>query len=587
MLRRVAALIGTVMLVSPAAGTTADGELSVGDISGFLAARSASQSMQYQDAAIHYMELLSNRPDDRYLWVEALQSYLAAGKTDDAVELAGRMEGAGISDFSSDTILFLDAVRGNDFTDAARRFDNREISLGPESEVVLGAWLKFGEGEIEDALAMLREPPPEIKPNIVNFHAGLALALKGDFEGAAEMFAGVVAEEGIPQTIISQYVMARAQTLVQLGRSEEAAQLLEDYHGIVSQAWSGTVEHLRRRITDDEVVEFDFIRDARGGIALFYLTVAHEFFTEGNRPYLTLFFGRFAEFLEFGTANFHYEMGRYLSDAESHQLSLESWELIGPEDATFLASQIARAEALERLGRRDEAGALLSELAAAHPEEVDTHLALGNHQLDLDEYPEAEQSYGTAITLLQDAYQSDSGQEEAASTRFLNWRPYYYRGIARERDGDWENAKSDFRIALELSGGNAFVLNYLGYSMLIYGDDVEEAEILIRQAVELEPENAAIADSLGWALFLQERYEEALPHLERSGQLLPDSAEVLDHLGDLYWMLGRKREAVFQWRRALVFDDEYVDEERVVRKIEVGLDEVLLEAENSHTLVRP
>jgi len=64
--------------------------------------------------------------------------------------------------------------------------------------------------------------------------------------------------------------------------------------------------------------------------------------------------------------------------------------------------------------------------------------------------------------------------------------------------------------------------------------------------------------------------------------LLPVDPVVNDHLGDVYWAVGRRREARFQWMRALSFVDpteldSEADPERMRRKLEVGLDKVLEE----------
>ena len=58
---------------------------------------------------------------------------------------------------------------------------------------------------------------------------------------------------------------------------------------------------------------------------------------------------------------------------------------------------------------------------------------------------------------------------------------------------------------------------------------------------------------------------------------MPVDPIVNDHLGDVYWAVGRKREARFQWNRALSFDPEDADQARIVKKLEIGLDQVLIE----------
>ena len=89
-------------------------------------------------------------------------------------------------------------------------------------------------------------------------------------------------------------------------------------------------------------------------------------------------------------------------------------------------------------------------------------------------------------------------------------------------------------------------------------------------------------DSLGWVLYRLGRYDEAIEHMERAAELMPVDPVVNDHLGDVLWAVGRKTEARFQWKRALSFvtkdtPNQDIDPDRIRRKLEVGLDQVLNE----------
>ena len=86
--------------------------------------------------------------------------------------------------------------------------------------------------------------------------------------------------------------------------------------------------------------------------------------------------------------------------------------------------------------------------------------------------------------------------------------------------------------------------------------NLHEAEAMLRRAVELRPDDGYIVDSLGWAFFRLERFDEAVLYLERAVELRPDDPVINDHLGDAYWQVGRYREARFQWERALTFEPE-------------------------------
>ena len=104
--------------------------------------------------------------------------------------------------------------------------------------------------------------------------------------------------------------------------------------------------------------------------------------------------------------------------------------------------------------------------------------------------------------------------------------------------------------------------------------NLEEGYAKIKQAIELAPESGHIIDSLGWAYFLNGRYDEAVEQLERAIDLLPNDPVINDHLGDAYWKVDRKLEARFQWERALSNDPEPDDRARIERKLESGLDAV-------------
>jgi hypothetical protein len=65
--------------------------------------------------------------------------------------------------------------------------------------------------------------------------------------------------------------------------------------------------------------------------------------------------------------------------------------------------------------------------------------------------------------------------------------------------------------------------------------------------------------------------------MERASILEPVDPIVTDHLGDVYWAVGRKLEAEFQWHRALSFAPEEEQATRIRRKLEIGLDAVLAE----------
>ena len=140
---------------------------------------------------------------------------------------------------------------------------------------------------------------------------------------------------------------------------------------------------------------------------------------------------------------------------------------------------------------------------------------------------------------------------------------------------EWDDAEEDFRKSLGLSPNQPSTLNYLGYSLVEKGIKLEEAQELIERAVKGRPNDGFITDSLGWLLYRIGKFDEAVAPMEKAVELTPNDPIINDHLGDVYWKANRIREARFQWRRALSFGPEEKDAERIRRKLDVGLDEVL------------
>lgn len=152
-----------------------------------------------------------------------------------------------------------------------------------------------------------------------------------------------------------------------------------------------------------------------------------------------------------------------------------------------------------------------------------------------------------------------------------HWVYYYARGTSYERIKQWPKAEVDLKKALDLYPDQPLVLNYLGYSWVDQGYNLDEGMKLIEKAVALKPDDGYIVDSLGWAHYKQGNFEEAVRYLERAVELRPEDPILNDHLGDALWRVGREREARFQWDQALTLEPEPEDEAKIRKKLKSGL----------------
>jgi len=152
-----------------------------------------------------------------------------------------------------------------------------------------------------------------------------------------------------------------------------------------------------------------------------------------------------------------------------------------------------------------------------------------------------------------------------------NWVIYYFRGVCYERSKQWDLSEADLKKALDLYPDQPQVLNYLGYSWIDQGINLDEGMRMIRKAVDQRPDDGYIVDSLGWAYYRIGNYDEAVKNLERAVELKPEDPTINDHLGDAYWRVGRTLEATFQWSHARDLKPEDDDLKKIEEKLKTGL----------------
>ncbi|MBV8114195.1 MAG: tetratricopeptide repeat protein [Silvibacterium sp.] len=151
----------------------------------------------------------------------------------------------------------------------------------------------------------------------------------------------------------------------------------------------------------------------------------------------------------------------------------------------------------------------------------------------------------------------------------------FLRGALYERQKLYDQAEVEFRKALTLDPNNSMTLNYLGYMLADHGMKLQEALGMIKKAVEIDPQNYAYLDSLGWAYFKLGQYSQAEADLRKAVERNSTDATVHDHLGELYEKTGRLKLAAAQWEeslneyaRTMAPDMDPGDEGRVQKKLD-------------------
>ncbi len=153
----------------------------------------------------------------------------------------------------------------------------------------------------------------------------------------------------------------------------------------------------------------------------------------------------------------------------------------------------------------------------------------------------------------------------------LNWALLFARGMCYEQIGDWHKAHKDLKQALELQPLNADLLNYLGYSLIDRNIDINKGVEMVELAYQKKTNDPQIMDSVGWGAYKLKKYDKAEYYIEKAIEFLPKDETVNDHLGDIYWSVGRKLEAKYQWYKAIKYSSDKKHKEKIQRKIEYGI----------------
>jgi len=121
------------------------------------------------------------------------------------------------------------------------------------------------------------------------------------------------------------------------------------------------------------------------------------------------------------------------------------------------------------------------------------------------------------------------------------------RGIAYERTDQWEKSEIDLLNSLSVSPDDPYVINYLAYSWIEKGINIEKSLKMLKKANQLKPNDGYIIDSLGWALFKLKKFEEAKKYLELAVILMASDPVINDHYADALWMNNNRLQARYYW----------------------------------------
>jgi tetratricopeptide (TPR) repeat protein len=235
----------------------------------------------------------------------------------------------------------------------------------------------------------------------------------------------------------------------------------------------------------------------------------------------------------------NYYLGRIAEDRGENQVAISHYmQVEGAPEFIGAANRIG--QILIGSGQVEQARETFRRQRQAHPGQAESLYNLeaellsqaGHHDEAMATFSEALRAFPESNTLL------------------------YGRSMLAEKVGDLALMESDLRNIIDREPDNATALNALGYTLANKTKRYGEAYELITRALELQPDEPAILDSMGWVLYRKGRYEEALQYLSRAYTEFPDP-EVAAHLGEVLWVSGETEAATTVWQGALMKDPQH------------------------------
>ncbi len=517
----------------------------------YLSGRHAKIHMDFDRAAMFFSKIQIKDPSNTDILRQVAIAQSAAGNLEAAARVARELTRDRVISTIPQLILFADAIRENNEDEASRLLTQLpESNLSGVGISLFKAWLFSNAGNYDEAVKAL--------DSIASFqgfqpmrlhHLALVQEYFGKFSESESTYRRALEISKSVRTI-----QAFGYFLERLGRSGEAIALYKKYSA--DQTGPYQIREEIVRLNSGKVAK-PMVIEGNHGVAEALFNLAG-ILVQNQTSDFALILCRLAVWIKPDFPAAKMLIGDLFQILERPKEALSVFSSFEESSPLFWSARLRQALLLSSLKQQDKAEKLLRKMSLERQGDVDALSQLGDMLREAKKFDSASAVYSQAISRI------------GAPDR-ISWSLFYSRGISYERSKKWDLAEKDFLEALKINPKQPYVLNYLGYSWVDQGRNLEKAKKMIEEAVRLRPNDGYIVDSLGWVLFRLQEFEAATNYLEKAVSLRPADPTINDHLGDAYWRVGRLREARFQWRRSLSFSPEPDQEKLIKNKLLQGL----------------
>ena len=518
----------------------------------YLAGRQALSDLRTHEAAQFFRDAAADQWTNPLVVDNAFIALAADGQVDAAADMARHVLELEPGNDMAKLVLATQAFKQRRYDGAVRDLDKVDAqTFEGVTGAILKAWALTGENKVDDAFKSLDKLADGGLEDFLVFHR----AIMADVAGRQAVAIKYITDAHDADPYTPDIVEAYARIMGNAGKTQEALDAIAQFeaqglaHPIITQVKQALLNKQRPGLYADS---------AQAGAAEMFHSVGVAFARDGTSD-VSMVLLRLGAYLNPRNDTIQLVLGQLYDAAGQHEVANAIYEAI-PASSPMKAMAVVRvADNLDAMGNRPEAIRRLDNIVTSNPTDIDAISVLGDLLRSDKQYQAAADAYTKALGV-------------TGGTAPADWRFYYVRGIAYERSNQFPLAEKDFLKALDLNPNQPQVLNYLGYSWVDKGMNLQRALGMIQKAVQASPNDGYIIDSLGWAYYRLGRYADAVTQLEQAATLRPNDPEINDHLGDAYWKVGRKLEAKFQWNVAYSMATDGTVKARVAAKLKGGLD---------------
>ncbi|GAA5656767.1 MULTISPECIES: tetratricopeptide repeat protein [Brucella] len=528
----------------------------------YLAGRTAESDNNLATAVDFYRQAMAFDPGNAQIKQDLLLVLLTEGRFKDALPLAEELKNVPDIERFSRVALAIDAIDRKQYRKVgpllmlSLQSDMDRLATG-----FMSAWVKVGQGNPKQALADIQKMQgPEWYGLFRTYNSALIADLAGQKQEARDFYQQAIDDRpggsAAPDTY-ERIVMAYASFKLRQGDKEGAIKTLNDAAELLNGRM--TITEMREKIEAGEKYG-RLIKTAQEGTAEALYTLGTAINRSGAEAFAKLYLQMSLPLRPDNDATL-YQLGDISAKLRQPEKAIDYYGRVPEKSPYRRDAEMQRALNLAENDQSADAVKQLRVLLDRDKTDMRTYLALGGVYAQDKNFADAAKIYDAAV-------------EQIKTPERKDWPVFYQRGIAYERLKQWDKAEPNFRKALELYPDQPQVLNYLGYSWVDRGENLDEALGMIKKAVELRPQDGYIVDSLGWAYYMLGRYDEAVVELEKAVKLRPEDPTINDHMGDAYWRVGRLLEATFQWNHAIAGKPEPEDLVKIEAKLKKGLPDI-------------